>query len=73
MNILLFAVIVLLLAYIVYSDIQNRRERKFLQMNLNDFTDFNDTPEDSPKDEEDPYITMEEAGIEQIIKAKERK
>ena len=73
MNILLFAVIVLLFAYIVYSDIQNRAERKFLQMNIEDFTDFNDTPEDSPKDEEDPYITMEEAGIEQIIKAKERK
>jgi hypothetical protein len=72
MNLILFAVIVLQLGYIVYSDIQNRRERKFLQMNLNEFEDFDETPEDSKKDEPDPYMTMEEAGIERVLKAKEK-
>lgn len=31
-----------------------------------------DTPEDSPKDEEDPYVSIEEAGIERVLKAKEK-
>jgi hypothetical protein len=72
MELILFAVIFLQLVYIVYSDIQNRRERKFLQMNLNEFEDFDETPEDSKKDEPDPYMTMEEAGIERVLKAKEK-
>lgn len=72
MEILLFVIIVLLLGYIVYSDIQNRKERKFIQMNVKDFVDFEDIPEDSVE-EEDPYIPADEAGIEQIIKSKEIK
>lgn len=74
----LFAVVVLQFAYIVYSDIQNRRERELLQLklmsaNLQDYKSaLEDTPKDSPKDEEDPYISMEEANIEQIVRAKEK-
>jgi len=72
MDIFLFATIVLLLGYIVYSDIQNRKERKFLQMNLNDFEDFEEPVEDSKKDEPDPYMSIEEAGIERVLKAKDK-
>jgi len=72
MDIFLFATIVLQLGYLVYSDIQNRKERKFLQMNINEFEDFDEPFEDSPKEEEDPYVSMEEAGIERVIKAKEK-
>jgi len=66
MDIFLFATIVLQLGYLVYSDIQNRKERKFLQMNLNEFEDFDEPFEDSPN------VSMEEAGIERVIKAKEK-
>ena len=72
MEIILFSIIVLQFGYLVFSDVQNRKERKFIQMNLEDFTDFEDTPEDSPKEEEDPYLPIEEAGIERIIKAKDK-
>lgn len=40
-------------------------------MNLNDFTDFDDIPEDSPKEEEDPFISIEEAGVDKIVEAKD--
>lgn len=71
MELILLVVILLQFGYLVYSDIQNRRERKFLQMNLNDFTDFDDIPEDSPKEEEDPFISIEEAGVDKIVEAKD--
>jgi hypothetical protein len=31
-----------------------------------------DTPEESKKEDPDPYISMEEAGIERVLKAKEK-
>jgi len=72
MNLILFAIIVLQFGYIVFSDIQNRKERKFIQMNLEDFVDFEDTPEESIEEEDDPYLPIEEVGIERIIKAKDK-
>jgi hypothetical protein len=78
MEYILFAVIVLQLLYIVYSDFQNRKERELLQLKLMsaDATDYRellgDTPEDSPKEEEDPYISLDEAGIERVVKAKDK-
>ena len=73
MEFILLAVIVLQFIYQIYSDIQNRKERKFLQMNLEDFTDFDEsTPEDG-KNEENPYISMDEVGIEDLLKTKEKR
>lgn len=75
---ILLAVILLQFIYIIYSDIQNRKEREALEVKImcKDLDDYKsateDTPKDSPKDEEDPYIPIEEAGIERIIKAKDK-
>lgn len=77
MNNLLFVVVVLQFIYIVYSDISNRKERESLELKVmsKDLGDYKsateDTPKDSPKDEEDPYISLEEAGVERVVKAKE--
>ena len=78
MEIFLFAIVLLQIGYLVYSDIQNRKERELLQMKLmsKDLGDYKaaleDTPEDSEKDADDPYVTIEEAGIERVLKAKEK-
>lgn len=78
MEYILLSVIVLQFGYLIYSDLQNRRERELLQLklmsdNLQDYKSaLEDTPKDSPKDEEDPYISMDEANIEQVVRAKER-
>jgi len=74
----LLGIIFLQFAYIVYSDIQNRKEReslelKFMSKNLEDYKfAVEDTPEESKKEDPDPYISMDEAGIEQVLKAKEK-
>lgn len=78
MEIFLIVVICLQFAYLVYSDFQNRAERERLQLKLmsKDLTEYKsateDAPKDSPKEEDDPYVTMEEAGIERLLKAKEK-
>ena len=78
MELLFFAVIVLQLALLVYMDFQNRSERERLQMKLmsKDLAEYKslteETPEDSESEEPDPYLTIEEAGIEKIVKAKEK-
>lgn len=76
MDIFLFAVIVLQLGYMVFSDIKNREERTVLQFKLmgepipeKKSTESSETK----KEEEDPYISIEEAGVEQLLKAKERR
>ena len=75
MNIILFAVIVLQFSFMVYTDIKNREERESLQLKLmsDSLTEYkdviNDRAEDSPKDDPDPYVSMEEAGVEKIVKA----
>jgi hypothetical protein len=77
MNILL-VVIVLQFIFMVYSDFQNRKERELLQLKLmsKDIDDYKsaleDTPEDSKK-EENPYLDMDEVGIEQLLKTKEKR
>jgi hypothetical protein len=78
MELLLFAVVLFQLGYLVYSDVQNRAERERLQLKLmsKDLTDYKSATEEAPKDgekeEEDPYVTMEEAGIEKLLAAKEK-
>ena len=75
--IVLLVVILLQFAYLIYSDTQNRRERERLQLklmsrDLEDYKSFTEeSPEDSPVDEEDPYLSLEEAGVERVVNAKE--
>ena len=63
--------------YIIYSDIQNRKEReswalKVMSRDVDEYKSVTeDTPEDSPKKEEDPYIPIEEVGADRIVGAKE--
>lgn len=77
MEIFYLVVIFLQFAYIVYSDIQNRGERERLSLKImsKDATEYKDltekSGESSSEEEEDPYVTMEEAGIEKILKAEE--
>ena len=77
MNAILLVVIVLQFAFMVFSDIQNRKERELLQLklmseNLDDYKSaLEDTPEDS-KEEENPYVGMDEVSIEQLLKTKEK-
>jgi len=74
----LLGIIFLQFAYIVYSDIQNRKERESLEIklmskSLDEYKSaMEDTPEESRSEEPDPYISMDEAGIEQVLKAKEK-
>lgn len=78
MDLLLFAVIFLQLVYIVYSDFQNRAERERLQLKLmsKDVAEYKsiteETPIPAPSIEEDPYITIEEAGVEKVVRAEEK-
>ena len=73
MEIILLVVIVLQFGYLVYSDIQNRTERRLLQIELGmvELPNSLENPDSSP-DEEDPYISMDEVDIEQIVKAKDK-
>ena len=73
MEIILLVVIVLQFGYLVYSDIQNRAERRLLQVELGmvELPNPEENPDSSP-DEEDPYISMDEVDIEQIVKAKDK-
>ena len=78
MEFLLFVVIFLQLVYLVYSDIQNRKERADLQLKImaKDLSDYKsateETPEPAPSVDEDPYMTIEEAGVERVVRAKEK-
>jgi len=74
----LLGIIFLQFVYMVYSDIQNRRERESLELkvmskSVDEYKSaIEDTPEESKKEDPDPYISMEEAGIERVLKAKEK-
>ena len=78
MNSILLVVIVLQFSYMVFSDIQNRKEREMLQLKLmsKDLSDYKSntdgTPEESSKQEENPYVSMDEVSIEQLLKTKEK-
>lgn len=78
MQFILLSVIVLQLGYIVYSDIQNRRERERLQLKLmsKDLVEYTDAvggaEEPSTTIEEDPYLSIEEASVEQVVGAREK-
>ena len=77
MQILLFGVILLLIAYMVYSDSQNRKERaelelKLMAKSLEEYKSVTeDTPQDSPPQDKDPYLEMDEVTADQIIGAKQ--
>lgn len=69
-------IIILLILYSVYKDIINRAERRELQLMLmskdaTEFANLNEVVEDTPQ-EENPYIDVSEATIEQIVKAKDK-
>ena len=77
MNILL-VVIAFQFIYMIYSDIQNRKERELLQLKLmsKDLDDYKSAVENTDVDsvkEEDPYVSMDEVGVEQLLKTKETK
>jgi hypothetical protein len=77
MDLILFAIVILQFLYMIYSDIQNRKERESLELKLMSKNTeeykylLEDTPEESKKEDPDPYISMDEAGIEKVLKAKE--
>jgi hypothetical protein len=69
-------VIALLIGYAIVKDILFYKEREKLQMKLmsKDLNDYVSTiaPEDeNAVQEEDPYIPVEDATVEQILKAKD--
>ena len=72
----MFVVIVLQFLYLVYNDYQNRKEREGLELKLmsKDVTEYKNSTEkieeNTEKEEEDPYLTMEEAGVEGVLRAK---
>jgi len=77
MEIILFAIIILQLALMIYLDIQNRAERERLQLklmsdSLSDYVSSTKEAEDSPKQEEDPYVDMSEVSVDDIVGAKEK-
>jgi hypothetical protein len=77
MNLILFAIIALQLGYLVYSDIFNRKEReslerKIMSEDLDEYLSSMEEDQESVKEEPDPYISMDEAGIERVLKAKEK-
>jgi hypothetical protein len=76
MEYILLVVIFLQFAYIVYSDIQNRTEReelilKIMSKDLNEYLGIDEEVEDSPKEESDPFISVEEAGVDRVVGAKD--
>ena len=76
-DIILSVIIVVQFLFIVYSDIQNRKERDSLELKImsGSIHEYRQAVEEtdlsSAKLPEDPYLDIENAGIEQILKSKE--
>ena len=73
---ILLAIIVLQFAFMVYSDVQNRKERERLQLklmskSLGEYVASTEEVEDSVQ-EKDPYIDVDAMNVDQILKAKEK-
>jgi hypothetical protein len=74
----LLAVIVFQFIYIFYSDIQNRKERadfqiKWMAKDLQEYQSVTEKTEDVVSERiEDPYISIDDANVDQILKAKEK-
>jgi hypothetical protein len=72
----LLAVILLQFIYLIYSDFQNRKERetlslKLMSKNLSEYVESTKKEDNvAGESEEDPYLTMDEAGLEAVLKAK---
>ena len=79
MEVFLLIVILAQLAFLAYSDYQNRLERDKLQMKLmaKDLSDYSSAlekdEESTPAVEEDEYIDIQEANIEQILRSRDSK
>lgn len=80
MEIILLIIIAAEFLYILYQDIANRKEREKLQLKLisRNVYEYKDSVEPQVeeetnfKNEEDVRIPVEEASIEQILKAEDR-
>lgn len=75
MEIVLIAFLVLETVYLIYSDYQNRKERKDLQLklmsrNLTEYVSAVDVPKDvNTPEEPETHIPLEEVSAEDLIKA----
>lgn len=77
MDFILLGIIVLQFGYLIYQDIQNRKERselqlKFMAKNLEDYKSVKEeSPEPASSPQDDPYLTLDEAGVDRVVGAKE--
>ena len=72
----LIVIVVIQFIYIIFKDITNARERERLQLKIisKDATEYKRVIDKEPEDGEDfedPFIPVEEASVEQILKANE--
>ena len=77
MEIILLVIILIQFIFLIYTDVQNRCEREALELKLmsKGLSDYiSSTEEDVPsaKEEESPYIDVEDASVEQILAAKDK-
>ena len=75
----LFAIIVLLIAYIVYENVASRREREKLQLKLmsKNVEEYKEATEPEPKsvvpeEELDEYEELENVSPEKLLEAKDK-
>jgi hypothetical protein len=76
MDFILLGIIVLQFIYLVYQDHQNRKERndlhlKLMAKNLTEYKDVTESTTETAPAEEDPYLTLDEAGVDRVVGAKE--
>jgi len=76
MEYLFLVVVVLLLGFIVYQDISNRRERESLALKLmsKDVTEYKTATEPPPKtmkEEEETFLDVDDVPAEKLLKAKD--
>ena len=72
----LIVIVVIQFIYIIFKDITNARERERLQLKIisKDATEYKRVIDKEPEKGEsfeDPFIPVEEASVEQILKANE--
>jgi hypothetical protein len=70
-------IVILFIGYSVYKDFLFYKEREKLQMkfmskNLTDYVSNTTATEENTKQNEDPFLPIEDASIEQILKTKDR-
>ena len=70
-------IIVLLIIYAATKDILSYKEREKLQMklmskDLSEYASVTEPPAEDGQSTEDPYIPIEDASLEQVLKSKDR-